>query len=157
MIAVELQNACHPASDIPSNKHFQKWVQAALHNKVTSAEVCIRIVDATESAALNLQYRNKKGATNVLAFPCDLPKDIVLDPLPLGDIVICAPLVIEEATQQHKETIAHWAHLTIHGSLHLLGFDHITETDAVIMENIEITVMQQLGFNNPYGAIADNE
>ncbi|GAI58718.1 unnamed protein product, partial [marine sediment metagenome] len=121
-------------SNIPSYTEFELWANTALHNHNEEAELCIRIVDENESAALNYKYRHKNKPTNVLSFPCDLPPDIPINYI--GDIIICAPIV-------NKEDLT-WAHITIHGILHLLGYDHIQEQDAVIMENLERTMLQTL-------------
>jgi probable rRNA maturation factor len=111
--------------------------------------VTLRVVGREEGAGLNLRYRGKSGATNVLAFPLEAPPG-----LPgggLGDVVICAPVVAEEAAQQGKAPAAHWAHLVIHGILHLLGHDHQTEAQAARMEAAEVEVLARLGFGDPYG------
>jgi len=135
-------------SYIPSRYYFQRWVNLALakHNK--PVEVTIRIVNQKESALLNETYRHKTGPTNILSFPFETPPGIKM-PL-LGDLVICAPLVAKEAKQQQKTLIAHWAHLVIHGILHLLGYDHIKKKDAAQMEKIEIELLARLGFADPY-------
>lgn len=130
-------------SHIPSAALLKKWCEATLtQQKIKTAEVCIRVVSTTESAALNKTYRGKKGATNVLSFPMEKPL--------LGDLVICAPLVKQQALEQGKATKAHWAHLVVHGTLHLLGKDHIKNKDALKMEALEIKILRQLGFDNPY-------
>ena len=133
---------------LPSEEQIRAWVSAVLEGRMSEAEVTIRIVDEVESEQLNQQYRHKQGPTNVLSFPfqSDVPMDIPL----LGDIVICAPVVVREALEQHKDLSSHWAHMILHGTLHLLGFDHISDTDADKMEQTEIQLMQQLGFSNPY-------
>ena len=108
----------------------------------------MRLVDTEEMAVLNETYRGKKGATNVLSFPADLPAGL---PLPLlGDIVICAPIVRDEATQQGKSQNAHWAHMTVHGTLHLLGYDHMEEQEAEHMEALESTILNELKYACPY-------
>ena len=112
------------------------------------AELLIRLVDRRESRQLNTRYRHKNNATNVLSFPADLPEEVGL--ALLGDIVICAPVVAEEARDQHKTAEAHWAHLTIHGILHLLGHDHQLEEEAAEMESIESRILKSLGFPDPY-------
>lgn len=116
---------------------------------VTETKECtIRVVARDESAELNEQYRNKQGATNVLSFPFEAPIEIDIDLL--GDLVICAPLVTEEAIQQNKTVEMHWNHLIVHGCLHLLGYDHIEDEDANKMEGLERQVMKQLGHPDPY-------
>ncbi len=145
MIHVELQNAsASPA--IPSEQEFTLWAVAATRKQ--NAEIVIRVVDEKESADLNGQYRGKHGPTNVLSFPFQAPPDMVTDIL--GDILICAPVVEREAKEQGKSLQAHWAHMVVHGVLHLQGYDHIEEDEAVIMESEEIAIMNGLGFPNPY-------
>ena len=146
-ICVDIDNACD-ADNIPDDEKFIQWVTSALENQRTRAEIAIRIVDEIESAALNAQYRHKNTATNVLSFPSDLPEDC--EPPILGDLAICAAVVAREADEQQKPLAAHWAHMVIHGSLHLLGFDHIDDTDAEVMEAREIAILRELGFANPY-------
>ena len=146
-IHVDVDNACS-ADNVPDDGNFVRWVTAALDGVRTRAEVAIRIVDETESASLNAQYRHKNTATNILSFPSDLPEDC--EPPILGDLAICAAVVAREATEQRKSPEAHWAHMVIHGSLHLLGFDHIDDADAEIMETREIAILHTLGFANPY-------
>lgn len=134
--------------DIPDEKNIIKWIEAAIINDYTEYEVCIRIVDETESQTLNKQYRQKNKPTNVLSFAYTDEDDDenILE----GDIIICAPIVAKEATEQNKSSIAHWAHLTVHGCLHLQGYDHEIPDDATIMEQHEITILKKLGFDNPY-------
>ena len=128
-------------ANIPTNMQFKKWAKAALR---VDTEVTIRIVDEAEDRALNLAYRDKDYATNVLTFP------LIETPHLMGDIVICAPIVAKEASEQHKTLEAHYAHLTVHGMLHLSGFDHETEAQAELMEAIEIQILAKLGYANPY-------
>jgi len=135
---------------IPSNKQLQLWATKALHKKIKSAEISIRIVNQKEMTALNKTYRQKSGPTNVLSFPSDMPKKYQTVLPFLGDIVICAAIVNREATKQQKPKKAHWAHIVIHGILHLLGFDHETKKAAAIMEPLEIRLLKVLGFANPY-------
>lgn len=139
-IHLTLQNASN-ATQIPTKKQFLKWAKAALR---VDTEVTIRIVDKDEGQALNLAYRGKNYATNVLTFP------LTETPHLIGDIIICAPVVIEEAHAQQKPIEAHFAHLTVHGVLHLHGYDHETEKQADLMEFIEVTTLQKLGYANPY-------
>lgn len=146
-IILDLQLASS-ASNLPSEAQFQQWLEAAVLPFQAEAEVTIRIVDSAESQQLNSQYRAKDKPTNVLSFPFQCPPGIEL-PL-LGDLVICAAVVAEEATEQGKALEAHWAHMVIHGCLHLLGFDHINDDDAAEMEAEEIQILQQLGVANPY-------
>lgn len=146
-ITLDLQLASE-AQNLPSAAQFQQWLDAAILPFQAEAEVTIRVVDKVESQQLNLTYRGKDYPTNVLSFPFQCPPGVEL-PL-LGDLVICAPVVENEAIEQNKALQAHWAHMVIHGSLHLLGFDHINDDDAEQMEAEEITILQQLGITNPY-------
>ncbi|MBV1881588.1 MAG: rRNA maturation RNase YbeY [Pseudomonadales bacterium] len=135
---------------MPAHKDIYDWLDAVLVKLQVEegTELSIRLVDREESAQLNETYRHKTGPTNVLSFPFEATDNI---PIPLlGDIVICAAIVEEEAREQNKLINHHWAHMVIHGTLHLLGYDHIQSSDAVIMENLEITIMAHLGLRNPY-------
>jgi len=145
MTQIELQNASASAT-VPPFAQFEGWVSALLGNQ--NHELVIRVVDEDESANLNRTFRHKSGATNVLSFPFEPPPGIDSDIL--GDLVICAPVVSREAAEQTKSPEAHWAHMVIHGVLHLLGYDHLEDKDAQEMEAKEVTVLQQLGFPNPY-------
>ena len=145
MIKLEVQIAAS-SDDIPSEDDFQRWADPIEVN--SAQEVALRIVDESEMTQLNEQYRKKSGPTNVLSFPADLPEGV--DVPFLGDIIICAPVVVKEATEQGKLLDSHWAHMTVHGILHLQGYDHIDKADAEKMESLEIKIMQQLGFANPY-------
>lgn len=120
-----------------------------------ACDISIRLIDLAESHELNFYYRQKDKPTNVLSFASELPDDIaqMLEQKPLGDLAICIPVVLQEAREQHKTPEAHFAHMVVHGTLHLMGYDHeISEQDALAMETIEIEVMQRLGFTNPYTA-----
>lgn len=147
MIELELQRLSR-VDDEPTAAQFELWVETVLDDQVSDIELVIRIVDEPESAALNEQYRHKVGPTNVLSFPVELPEGVET-PL-LGDLVICAPVVVREAQEQNKLVEDHWAHLVIHGVLHLLGFDHIEDQQAEQMEAEEIFVLKKLSINNPY-------
>lgn len=136
----------------PKSSILRKWAKSALSKKIESAEITIRITDSHEMAELNSTYRHKEGPTNVLSFPFAIPDEVELDIPLLGDIVICAEVVNREAEEQNKTQEAHWAHMVIHGIFHLLGYDHETDSDAAIMETLEIEMMQLLGFANPYTA-----
>jgi probable rRNA maturation factor len=138
------------AATVPEKAVLAQWARAALGgaNAPRSAEVTVRIVDEPESAALNECYRRKKGATNVLSFPYDEPP--VVDGGLSGDLVICAPIVQREARAQGVAETAHWAHMVVHGIMHLRGYDHIDEQEAAVMEGLEVEVLQKLGFPNPY-------
>lgn len=146
-VTVDIQFA-YSGDKFPDISLINKWVNAVLIDLKKDAELTIRIVDETEAKELNERWSKSKGATNVLSFPANDAMDILPDLL--GDIIICAPVVEREATQQSKPLKAHWAHMIIHGTLHLLGYDHINENDAKIMESIEINTLANLGFLNPY-------
>ena len=146
-IILDLQLATE-ATDIPSEAALKRYLDAAISPFQAEAEVTIRIVDAAESQQLNFDYRHKDKPTNVLSFPFQAPAGIEL-PL-LGDIVICVQVVAQEALEQNKALEAHWAHMVVHGCLHLLGFDHINDTDAEEMEAEEVQILQELGFSDPY-------
>jgi len=139
-----------PKDTVPAPFLIKKWAKQALKKKSKNTELNIRIVNIIEITDLNVRYRHKQGATNVLSFPFDMPWDIYDEPSMLGDIVICADVVKEEAKAQGKLEEAHWAHMIVHGTLHLLGYDHEIESDAAIMESQEIHILAALGFENPY-------
>ena len=139
-----------PRAGIPSPASFRLWVEAALRGakRRKATELSIRIVGADEGRALNRDYRGKDYATNVLSFEAGLPPELKL-PL-IGDMVICAPVVAREAAEQGKRVRNHWAHLTVHGALHLLGYDHIVATEAEAMEALETRILAGLGIADPY-------
>ncbi|WP_165855448.1 rRNA maturation RNase YbeY [Marinobacter sp. JSM 1782161] len=145
-LAVDIQHAS-AAAGLPDDDNLATWAAKGWQGDEDS-EVTLRIVDEDESAALNGQYRQKDRPTNVLSFPFEQPEGITL-PL-AGDLVICAPVVAREAHEQGKTLSAHWAHMVIHGMLHLQGYDHIDDRDAEIMETLEIRLLAELGFSNPY-------
>lgn len=146
---LEIQVATE-AADCPDEAQFQRWVDASMASFEDDGdtEIVIRLVDDAESAELNQQYRHKQGPTNILSFPFEAPEGMELDLL--GDLVICAPLIAKEAQQQNKQPEHHWAHITVHGVLHLLGYDHIEEAEAEQMEALEIEILSQLNIANPY-------
>ncbi|MES2998352.1 MAG: rRNA maturation RNase YbeY [Pseudomonadota bacterium] len=135
-------------SFIPNRYYLQRWANKALINRTALTALTIRLVNKKESAELNLRFRRKRGPTNILSFPFEPPPEIY-SPL-LGDLVICAPLLNQEAKQQEKTRLAHWAHLLIHGCLHLVGYDHMNPKDAHKMETLEIQLLEELGYDNPY-------
>jgi len=143
---VDIQRASD-ASDLPSDDSLVHWAELALADK-PGHELTIRLVDEAESRELNATYRGKDYATNVLSFPSDLPPELNI-PL-LGDLVICAPVVAREAAEQGKSLAAHWAHMVIHGCLHLTGYDHIDDADAERMEALERRLLADLGIADPY-------
>ena len=141
-----------PRAGIPAAVSFRKWVAAALAGRIREADLAIRIVGTREGRALNRHYRGKDYATNVLSFPAELPEGLpegVRLPL-LGDLVICAPVVAREAREQRKPLAAHYAHLTVQGALHLLGWDHEDPREADCMEQLEREILAGLGLPDPY-------
>ena len=153
-------------ADLPGEAEFLRWAEAALaaadistgagaaiaESASKSITLDIRIVSEAESQALNRDYRGKDTPTNVLSFPAELPPELLaeLDEVPLGDLAICAEVVAREALEQDKPLLSHWAHMTVHGVLHLLGHDHIDQADAARMEPLEIAILTKLGWDNPY-------
>jgi len=139
-----------PRAGLPAAASFRRWAEAALRGarRRKPAELAIRIVGLDEGRALNRDYRGKDYATNVLSFPAELPPGIAL-PL-IGDLAICAPVVLREAAEQAKRPRDHWAHLTVHGVLHLLGYDHIDDGEAEAMETLETRILAGLGIADPY-------
>ncbi|HEX7046437.1 MAG TPA: rRNA maturation RNase YbeY [Gammaproteobacteria bacterium] len=148
-LQLDLQVASE-ADGVPDSTDFSRWAAAALEGRGPSrgAELAIRVVDEAEGRTLNRDYRDRDYATNVLSFRAELPEDLGLQLL--GDLVICAPVVAREAAEQGKPELAHWAHLTVHGCLHLLGFDHEADAEAEIMEALETQIMGRLGYPDPY-------
>lgn len=147
---IDLQIACEE-TQLPSKEQFQLWVDTALAEVNTTNkdfELTIRLVDIEESQQLNLQYRGKDRPTNVLSFPFEVPEGIELNLL--GDLIICIDVMKKEVNDQNKVLFDHWAHLVVHGCLHLVGFDHISDSDALEMETIEVSVLKKLNISNPY-------
>ncbi len=143
------------STKIPSVENIELWITTALQSdELNEAEVSVYIVDEPESQELNAQYRNKDKPTNVLSFPADIPDEVGV-PL-LGDLVICAPVVEREAQEQGKTLEAHWAHMLVHGTLHLLGYDHIEDDEADVMEALETRLITQLNFPAPYTETIDD-
>jgi probable rRNA maturation factor len=143
-----------PRAGLPSAVSFRRWSAAALASRIREADLAIRIVGAKEGRALNRHYRGKDYATNVLSFPADLSTGVKLPkgvrmPL-LGDIVLCAPVIAREAKEQRKPLASHYAHLTVHGVLHLLGWDHQDAREADCMEALEREILGGLGMADPY-------
>ncbi len=134
--------------NVPPVDEMQRWVLKTLEGKREEAQLTVRVVGINEGVRLNETYRRKQGPTNVLSFPFAGPEHVML-PL-LGDVVICAPVVAQEAVQQGKPLVARWCHMVVHGVLHLLGYDHIEKRDAEVMEGEEITLLRALGYANPY-------
>ena len=147
MNLIEIQTIFE-SSGQPDQEQIQRWVDAALEGFNHDTEIVVRIVDEQESAELNEQYRLKPGPTNILSFPVEVPEGIELNLL--GDLVVCAPVLEKEALEQHKSLTDHWAHIIVHGVLHLLGYDHLDDVEAELMENKEITILNKLNIKNPY-------
>ncbi|EQB8040841.1 rRNA maturation RNase YbeY [Aeromonas hydrophila] len=147
-VTLDLQLASASTDGLPSEAQLQSWLDGTILGFQQEAEVTVRIVDEAESNELNLTYRGKDKPTNVLSFPFEAPPGLEL-PL-LGDLVICRQVVEREAAEQGKPLMAHWAHMVVHGSLHLLGYDHIEDDEAEEMEALERDIMQELGFADPY-------
>ena len=142
---VQYASACQ---NLPRVSEIGRWAEAALEDMDSDVGLSVRIVDEPESADLNRQYRNKSGPTNVLSFPFEDPPGVDSDIL--GDLIICAPVVHREAQEQNKPERAHWAHMVIHGIMHLRGYDHIDDEDAKRMETEEGMILSRLGFDDPY-------
>ncbi len=136
------------SKQLPGLSDLELWATAAVGQQREEAEISLLIVDEAEGAELNQQWRKKNGPTNVLSFPSDLPAELGL-PL-LGDLVICAPVVAKEALEQKKSLSSHWAHMVVHGTLHLLGFDHIDDDQAEEMESLETDILARIGYPDPY-------
>lgn len=147
-IELELQIASN-AKTLPHPAQFREWIGNTLDAEYDNVELTIRIVDIEEMTELNETYRKKQGPTNVLSFPAQI--DPNFDVSLLGDIIICAPVVQQEAADADIDLIAHWAHMVVHGTLHLLGYDHINPDDADVMESIETKILTELGYPAPYG------
>jgi probable rRNA maturation factor len=151
-IELDLQNALDIGEqdkyELPTTASIEQWINATLAGKRKNTQLTVRIVGEEESARLNATYRHKQGPTNVLSFPFECPPGVSL-PL-LGDIVVCAPVVQREAHEQGKDISGHWAHMIIHGLLHLLGYDHGTDQEAAEMEKLEVEILNRLDIANPY-------
>lgn len=148
VLELDVQWNCAVTSKLPRETDLLRWASAVLPDEVITREVTIRVVDKREMQAANNEWRQKNRPTNVLSFPADFPPETGIDYL--GDIMICAEVLLEESVQQKKSLDAHWAHIVIHGMLHLLGFDHLDEQGAVEMESIEVEILRSFGYNNPY-------
>ncbi|MFA0034784.1 rRNA maturation RNase YbeY [Vibrio sp. 10N.261.49.A12] len=147
-IELDLQIAVENEQGLPTEQDIQLWLDKTIPQFQENAELTVRIVDTQESHQLNHEYRGKDKPTNVLSFPFEAPPGIELDLL--GDLIICRQVVEKEAEEQSKPLLAHWAHMVVHGSLHLLGYDHIEDGEAEEMESLETEIMQTMGFEDPY-------
>ena len=157
-VILDLQIACE-AEDIPDEEQLQTWLNTVLEDErlaeslveyraLQEQEITVRIVDRDESQQLNHQYRGMNKPTNVLSFPFEAPPGIIMNLL--GDLVICADIVAQEAKEQNKPLMHHWAHMLVHGTLHLHGFDHIEDDNAEQMESMEIVILRKLAIDDPY-------
>ena len=146
---VDIQHACEKKIPV-SDETLARWVQLVLPPNQQTTELTLRFVEQDEITDLNRTYRKQNTATNVLSFPSDLPSEIMLKHPFLGDVIICPAVLEEESLALNKPLIAHWAHIVIHGLLHLLGYDHKEEQDTALMQSLEIKVLAELGFDNPY-------
>ncbi|AZZ47739.1 rRNA maturation RNase YbeY [Pseudomonadaceae bacterium SI-3] len=146
---IELDLQCESQGAIPSEADLRRWCELGLRQRTADSELTIRLVDEPEGRELNRTWRQKDYATNVLSFPAEVPDGLLDIPL-LGDLVICVPVLEQEAVEQGKTLQAHWAHLVIHGCLHLLGYDHIDDDEAEEMESIERQLLAELGHTDPY-------
>ncbi|WP_017937498.1 rRNA maturation RNase YbeY [Zestomonas thermotolerans] len=147
MVELDLQIAT--SASVPTLEQFRRWCELALRQRQGDSELTIRLADEPEARELNRTYRHKDYATNVLSFPAEVPDELLDIPL-LGDLVICPAVVEREAAEQGKSLEAHWAHLVIHGCLHLLGYDHIEDAEAEEMEALERELLAELGHPDPY-------
>lgn len=136
------------SKQLPSPALFKGWVDAVLQDKSQDSEVVIRIVDEDEMIHFNEQYRDKKGSTNILSFPFEPPEGVESDLL--GDLLVCASVIEAEAQQQNKKLKHHWAHMIIHGVLHLIGYNHLEQLEAEEMESLEIKILRSIKIDNPY-------
>lgn len=146
---IELQIASD-SKNIPTLEEFHIWADTVLVNQPEVCELVVRVVDEAEMSELNQMYRHKSGPTNILSFPFEKPPGLALEFDLLGDLVICAPTLEKEALEQGKQLEQHWAHIFIHGILHLLGYDHVIEAEADEMEALEIKILLKLQISNPY-------
>ena len=154
-LSLSLQQNFQAPELVLKRAYLKKVVETSLRHIETQSdcEIGIACVDNDESHKLNLEYRGKDKPTNVLSFPSDLPDEMaqILDTFPIGDLVICIPVVLQEAIEQEKTSIEHFTHMLVHGTLHLIGYDHETsDEDAEEMEALEIEILKKLGFDNPY-------
>jgi probable rRNA maturation factor len=145
-LVIDIQSSSGEPS--PGEDDIRRWVSAALEGRREDAEVSVCLVDEDTMTGLNSRYRGKDSSTNVLSFPAELPPGVE-HPL-LGDIVLCAAVINREAREQHKSPEAHWSHMLVHGSLHLLGYDHVDPREAEAMEALETGILSGLGYACPY-------
>ena len=146
---IDIQHACEEKPPV-ADEVLSEWAKQSLRSHRDFAELTLRLVDPEEITSLNHMYRKQNKATNVLAFPATYPENVELEYPLLGDVIICPAVLKQESKTLKQPLIAHWAHIVIHGILHLLGYDHIDEEDATVMQAIEIQLLADLGFDNPY-------
>lgn len=146
---IDIQIACDDPLPVPKEALIS-WAELTLTEHFPAAEITLRLTTSAEITLLNQQYRQQSKPTNVLAFPSQLPPEITLDYPFLGDIIICPSVLVTESVEQKKPLTAHWAHIVIHGILHLLGFDHQEDKETYLMQAYEIKLLEKLGFSNPY-------
>lgn len=146
---IDIQNVTNQELPV-SDEQLTQWASLTIATEMPQAELTLRFVDIATITELNSTYRNKPQATNVLAFPTELPEEVLLDCRLLGDIIICPEVLLTESASLNKPLKSHWAHIVIHGVLHLLGYDHIDPQDAELMQGHEITLLAKLGYANPY-------
>jgi len=144
---LDIQNVSESAL-VPKQELLQLWVDSVLKDGSQNSEIVIRIIDEQQMAEFNKQYRHKEGPTNILSFPFEVPDDIQSDLL--GDLLVCAPVLEKESCEQHKFLEHHWAHIIVHGVLHLIGYDHIDDQGAEEMEALEVRILKTIKINNPY-------
>jgi len=158
MNEIDVQYAIEKSSSLPSEEQVSTWVNSTLSRHETDGGLTVRVTDEAEITELNRNYRNQDKPTNVLSFPMDLSAELSseIGVSILGDIIICAPVVEREAAEQNKTLQSHWAHMVIHGTLHLLGYDHIEDEEAKEMESLEIEIMHELGYKDPYQQLEDS-
>ncbi|ORT49287.1 metal-binding heat shock protein [Vibrio sp. qd031] len=147
-INLDFQIACEESQNLPSEEQVSLWLNTATEKLDDEFDLTVRLVDEQESHRLNFDYRGKDKPTNVLSFPFEAPPGVEINLL--GDLIICKQVVEQEAKDQDKTLAAHWAHMVVHGALHLLGYDHIDDEEAIEMESLETQILQRMGFEDPY-------
>lgn len=148
---IDIQKATDDTLPV-TDEELNTWISATLQPHLEKAEITLRLVCLEEITQLNTEYRNKPSPTNVLSFPFSLPKDVTLDCPLLGDVVICPAVLAAESITWERPLKAHWAHIVVHGVLHLLGYDHMEAAEEALMQGQEITILSNLGYANPYNA-----
>lgn len=149
---IDLQWQCSMQPEFPADDQIRHWAAAAVGDVHNGSELVIRVIESSEMQAANRDWRGRDKPTNVLSFPAELPDEFLAEAgiSHLGDILICADVLVDESAEQNKTLHAHWAHIVVHGVLHLQGYDHVQEHEAVLMEQREIEILDRLGYTNPY-------